>query len=169
MRGRKRYNPASFKKKVDVQSDSYIPRGAPGKVVVCPGCHALSTGKRWRLDEAAYAKLREAKTTKEVLCPACEKIRDGYPSGQVTLKGPYLAEHREEILRIIVNEEKRARGVNPLERIMSLSDENEQIEITTTDEKLAQRIGRELRKACGGTVSYGWSHNNKFLRVEWKR
>jgi hypothetical protein len=87
----------------------------------------------------------------------------------VTLKGPYLAEHREEILRIIVNEEKRARGVNPLERIMSLSDENEQIEITTTDEKLAQRIGRELRKACGGTVSYGWSHNNKFLRVEWER
>jgi len=168
MRGRKRYNPASFKKRVDVQTDSYLPKGAPG-MVVCPGCHAISKGKRWRLDEEAYETLRKSGTVKDVVCPACEKIRDGYPSGQVTLKGPYLAEHRQEILRIIVNEEKRARGVNPLERIMSLSDENEQIEITTTDEKLAQRIGRELRKACGGTVSYGWSHNNKFLRVEWER
>lgn len=169
MRGRKRYNPASFKKKVDTQTDSYMPRGAPAKVVVCPGCHALSTGKRWRLDEAAYAKLREGKTTREVFCPACEKIRDGYPSGQVTIKGTYLAEHREEILRIIANEEKRARGSNPLHRIMSLSDENGPIEITTTDEKLAQRIGRELRKACGGKVAYNWSHNNKFLRVQWER
>ena len=169
VRGRKRYNPASFKKKVDTESDSYMPKGALAKVVVCPGCHALSIGKRWRLDEAAYVKIRGARTTREVLCPACEKIRDGYPSGQVTLRGPFLAEHREEILRIIVNEEKRARGLNPLHRIMSLSDENGRIEITTTDEKLAQRIGRELRKACGGTVSYGWSHNNKFLRVRWER
>jgi len=104
-----------------------------------------------------------------VLCPACEKIRDRYPSGQVTLKGPFLAEHREEILRIIKNEEQRARGTNPLQRIMSLSEKSGQLDVTTTDEKLAQRIGRELRKACGGKVTYGWSHNDKFLRVQWER
>jgi len=169
MRGRKRYNPASFKKKVDTQTDSYIPRGAPAKVVVCPGCHALSAGKRWKLDEEAYAKLRRAGPVREIFCPACEKIRDGYPSGQVTLRGPFLIEHWEEILRIIANEEQRARGDNPLQRIMSLSEENGRLEVTTTDEKLAQRIGRELRKACGGKVSYGWSHNNKFVRVQWER
>ncbi len=89
MRGRKRYNPASFKKRVDVQTDSYLPKGAPG-MVVCPGCHAISKGKRWRLDEEAYETLRKSGTVKDVVCPACEKIRDGYPSGQVTLKGPYL-------------------------------------------------------------------------------
>ena len=169
IRGRKRYNPASFKKKVDVQTDPYLPKGAPGKMVVCPGCHAVSAGKRWRVDEAGYAKNLRAKAVRQVFCPACEKIRDGYPSGQVTLRGAYLAEHWEEILRIIANEEKRARGLNPLHRIMSISEENGRLEITTTDEKLAQRIGRELRKACGGTVSYGWSHNDKFLRVQWER
>lgn len=169
MRGRKRYNPASFKKKVDVQTDTYLPKGAPGKMVVCPGCHAVSAGKRWRLDEEAYAKSLRAGVARQEFCPACEKIRDRYPSGQVTLRGAYLAEHREEILRIIANEEKRARGINPLHRIMSISEENGRLEITTTDEKLAQRIGRELRKACGGTVSYGWSHNDKFLRVQWER
>lgn len=166
---RKRYNPASFKKAVDTQTDSYLPRGAPGKMVVCHGCHVISAGRRWYRDEAVYGKLLKAGTARQVLCPACEKIRDGYPSGQVTLKGPFLAEHHDEILRIITNEERRARDLNPLHRIMSLREENGQLELTTTDEKLAQRIGRELHKACGGTVVYGWSRNDKFLRVQWER
>jgi len=169
MKGYKRYNPASFKKKVDVETDPYLPRGGPGEPIVCRGCHAVCTRKRWRIDEVAYAKLLRARTARQVLCPACQKIRDGYPSGQVTLTGQFLAEHRDEILRLIANEEKRAREKNPLERIMSLSEENGQLVLTTTDEKLAQRIGRELRKACGGIVTYGWSHNNKFVRVRWER
>ncbi len=169
MKGYKRYNPASFKKKVDVETDPYLPRGGPGEPIVCRGCHAVCTRKRWRIDEVAYAKLLRARTARQVLCPACQKIRDGYPSGQVTLTGPFLAEHWDEILRLIANEEKRAREKNPLERIMSLSEENGQLVLTTTDEKLAQRIGRELRKACGGTVTYNWSHNNKFVRVQWER
>ncbi|MDE2058903.1 MAG: ATPase [candidate division NC10 bacterium] len=167
--GRRRYDTASSKKSVGSETDSYLAKGAPGKMVVCHGCHAISTGRRWYQDEEVYAKLLKAETLREVYCPACEKIRDGYPSGQVTLKGEFLAEHQDEILRIISNEEKRARGLNPLHRIMSLREENGQLEITTTDEKLAQRIGRELRKACGGTVAYGWSHDNKFLRVQWER
>jgi hypothetical protein len=169
MKGYKRYNPASFKKKVDVETDPYLPRGGPGEPVVCRGCRAVCTRKRWRIDEAAYAKLLRARTARQISCPACQKIRDRYPSGQVTLTGPFLAEHRDEILRIIANEERRAREKNPLERIMSLSEEDGRLEITTTNEKLAQRIGRELRKACGGTVTYGWSHNNKFVRVQWER
>lgn len=168
MVARRHYDTASSKKSVDTETDSYLAKGAPGKMV-CHGCHAISTGKRWYQDETVYAKLLKAGTVKEVFCPACEKIRDGYPSGQVTLKGPFLAEHQDEILHIITNEEKRARERNPLHRIMSLSEENGQLELTTTDEKLAQRIGRELHKACGGTVAYGWSHDNKFLRVQWER
>jgi hypothetical protein len=41
--------------------------------------------------------------------------------------------------------------------------------ISTTTEKLAQRLGRALKKARGGEVTYDWSHNNKFVRVVWKR
>ncbi|PWB81090.1 MAG: ATPase [Candidatus Methylomirabilota bacterium] len=164
----KHYSIASSKKSVDTETDSYLAKGAPRKTV-CRGCHAISTGRRWHQDEAVYSKLVKTGTVKEVFCPACEKIRDGYPSGQVTLKGEFLAEHRDEILRIIANEEKRARERNPLHRIMSLREENGQLELTTTDEKLAQRIGRGLHKACGGSVGYDWSHGNKILRVQWER
>ncbi len=113
MKGYKRYNPASFKKKVDIETDTYLPKRAAGKTLICPGCHAILTRKRWRLDEAAYAKLLRAGTARQIFCPACQKIRDGYPSGQVTLTGPFLAGHRDEILRLIANEEKRARGRIP--------------------------------------------------------
>src|SRR3972149_6228337 len=49
---------------------------APGR-----GCPSLWIGKTWRLDGAAYAKRVRAGTPRQVFCPACEKIRDGYPSG----------------------------------------------------------------------------------------
>jgi hypothetical protein len=60
-------------------------------------------------------------------------------------------------------------GINPLERIISISEEDGKIEIATTDEKLAQRIGRELRKACGGALVFRWSEDSKLLRVSWSR
>jgi hypothetical protein len=167
--GKKRYNPASFKKKVDVQTDHYLPTRAPRRPLICPGCHAVSKGKRWELDEKAYALHVRRGTAESRRCPACRKIRDRYQGGQVTLRGPYLDGHRDEVLRVVANEEKRARGLNPLHRIVSIGEEGGVIEIGTTDEKLAQRIGRELRKACGGTVTYRWSHNDKFVRVQWER
>jgi hypothetical protein len=43
------------------------------------------------------------------------------------------------------------------------------MEISTTDEKLAQRIGREVHKACRGEVQYAWSDDVKLLRVRWMR
>jgi hypothetical protein len=41
------------------------------------------------------------------------------------------------------------------------------IEIATTNEKLAQRLGRALKKAFHGDVTYHWSHDTKLVRVEW--
>ncbi len=43
------------------------------------------------------------------------------------------------------------------------------ITVTTTDEKLAQRIGREVRKAFRGSLEYRWSEDDKVVRVSWAR
>jgi hypothetical protein len=43
------------------------------------------------------------------------------------------------------------------------------MEILTTDEKLAQRIGREIRKAFRGTLAFRWSEDANLLRVTWAR
>jgi hypothetical protein len=96
------------------------------------------------------------------------KIKDRYPSGELHIFGVEPAE-RGEIVRILRNEEERARTKNPLERIMRLHMENGGWKIETTTEKLAQRLGRSLRKARGGKVAYKWGHNNKFVRVVWEK
>ena len=72
-------------------------------------------------------------------------------------------------MNLIKNEEERARGFNPLERIMKISDVKDGLEVTTTNEKLAQRIGKRLQKACQGKVEYKWSDDTKLIRVDWER
>jgi hypothetical protein len=164
-----RFRPAS-RKNVDRETDPYLPRKGASSVGACPGCHAIRRNKRWYFDEKEYAALtRRPGAAVEERCPACRKIADGFPSGMVILSGGYLRDHRKEILNLVRNEEKRAMGFNPLARIVSLTEEGGAIEIATTDEKLAQRIGREVRKACQGIVVYRWSEDSKLLRVNWAR
>ena len=52
---------------------------------------------------------------------------------------------------------------------MAIREGDERVEILTTHEKLAQGIGREIRKAYQGTVSYKWSEDANFVRVNWSR
>lgn len=163
-----RFSPAS-RKNVDRETDPYIPRKGASAVGACPKCHAIRRNKRWHMDEKEYAALTRKSAASLERCPACRKIADGFPSGVILVRGGYLRDHREQILKLARNEEKRAMGINPLERIISVAEDDDRLEITTTDEKLAQRIGRELRKACRGTLEYKWSEDSKLLRVNWVR
>jgi len=108
-------------------------------------------------------------TTRMVLCPACQKIRDHYAEGKVTLQpSAFLTAHKDEILRLIRNEEERAKGINPLERIVEITEAEEALVVMTTNEKLAQRIGRTLKSTFQGHTTYHWS-DPKFLSVAWQR
>ena len=78
-------------------------------------------------------------------------------------------EERKEIAGILRNEEERARIKNPLERIMRMDAANGGWRVETTTEKLAQRLGRSVKKARGGKLDYKWGHNNKFVRVVWEK
>jgi len=126
--------------------------------------------KRWYaegdVDEKALKKPEAAK----IVCPACLKIRDNFPGGIVTLKGDYVLPHKKDLMKLIKNEEERARGLNPLERVMSVKEDGYgSLVILTTNERLAQRLGRAVQKAFHGEVTYHWSHDNKLARVDWTR
>jgi hypothetical protein len=100
--------------------------------------------------------------------PRAGRFRIGWPGGELTLRG-VEAENRGEIARILRNEEARAREKNPLERIMCMDAANGRWRVETTTEKLAQRLGRSIKKASGGKLAYKWGHNNKFVRVAWEK
>jgi hypothetical protein len=155
----------TYKKRI-ATTDPYLPRGARG-AAVCEGCQAVYQNKRWyRAGDHAKAGMPITK----VVCPACLKIRDNFPGGIVTLAGDYVLPHKRDLLKLVKNEEERARGYNPLERVMSIKENGRgSIVINTTNEKLAQRLGRALKKAFHGAVTYRWSHDNKLVRVDWAR
>jgi len=134
----------------------------------CKHCGAIYASGRW------YAKGLEPEGTNhapahEILCPACRKLRDRVPGGVIKISGDFVRGHRDEIFNLIRNEGNDALSGNPLERVMSLETEGEEILISTTDEKLAQRLGRALHRAYHGNIEYKWSADNKLARVFWRR
>jgi hypothetical protein len=162
--GSKNYD-TTYKKRPDIDRDTYLPRRSPKEVLHCSGCGAFYQRRRWTLK--APAGLILPVRARPIYCPACAKVKDRRASGELHLVG-LGASDRGEVLRIIRNEEGRAREKNPLERIMRLEALNGKWKVQTTTEKLAQRLGRAVRKARGGKIAYKWSHNNKFVRVVWE-
>jgi hypothetical protein len=159
----------SYKKK-GVSTDSYLPRGASRNKSVCGGCRAVYMNRRWYAEGAVYKAAVNNGEMAQVICPACLKIRDNFPGGIVTLKGDYVLPHKADLMNLVRNEEDRARGLNPLERVIAIKENGfGSIVISTTNEKLAQRLGRAIKKAFHGDVAYHWSHDNKLVRVEWVR
>lgn len=140
----------------------------PG-TIICPRCHAISELKRWFLDEAKYKGLEKRPDVEKVVCPGCRRIEDKVYEGEVFLISPRLAETEDQALNLIHNTEEEARQENPFARLASVDVEDGQIHILTTTRWLAQRIGKEFKKAYGGELLIDNLPNEKFSRVRWTR
>jgi hypothetical protein len=151
------------------QPDPYAVRGAPAGRAVCKECCAVYEKKRWRFDDAAYAKLSQQKQARTVTCPACVKTHDRYAEGVLTLRWSGLPEHRRDILSLLRRVVARAKDVNPLGRIVKIEDDGKEVRVLTTNTALAQRMGREMEQAYHGKTHYHWSHRDKLVRVYWER
>jgi len=179
MRKTKRYSTQSFTKKKPVE-DPYAANTPQTGFAICPECQAVYHRKRWSLPkpEKKPATSQSSRSTKKAgkpvmmperfLCPACQKIRDGYAEGFVSSQWDNWLAHKAEIMGFVHNEEKRACHFNPLERIMSIQTRGDGVDIETTTERMAQGIGRDLKRAFKGEVQYQWSHKDKLARVQWK-
>jgi hypothetical protein len=104
-----------------------------------------------------------------IVCPACRRIEDKFEGGVVILEGSFLADHKTDIRNIIANIEKAEQRSRPLERVISLTDRGARIEIRTTYEHIARRIGDAVHKACKGELAVQYPMGEKYARVFWKR
>lgn len=154
------------RKSIDTATDPYLSKVEYEDKSVCRKCEAVYINKRWSVKEEHR---QAAEGGPKALCPACRKIKENYPSGYVTLKGAFLKDHKEEIVNLLKNKEERAMHINPLERIIDLDDKGDTLEVTTTTEKFAQRIGQMMKKTYKGEVEYKWSDDVKIARVTWSR
>ena len=104
-----------------------------------------------------------------MICPACRRIEDKFEGGVVTLEGDFLSRHKSDILNLITKTEKTEQMSRPLERIISLTDRGNKIEILTTYEHIARRIGQAIHKAFKGNLAVQYREGEKYARVFWTR
>lgn len=128
-------------------------------------CGAVFQGKRWQSGNGGTIP----RDGRRLVCPACRRIADHVPAGIISLRGEFLAAHETEIGNLIRNTEQAAVQKNPLGRVMETVREKGGITITTTDGKLAQKIGRDIFKSYGGELNFLWSQAEDLVRVAWSR
>jgi len=163
--------PVHIRRNVESNSDPYILDEQLAENSVCKRCGDVYMAGRWYNPDQLPTKPEHAPSGEPhmVICPACRKYSDKLPGGVLRLSGKFLSEHKEEIMNLIRNEATKAQSINPLERVISVTSSDDALEVTTTNEKLAQRIGRALYKAYDGEIEYKWSEDTKLARVNWHR
>ncbi len=164
----------SIRRNITTPKDPYALSYNSHKSLICEDCGAVFTAGRWRLNESTGKKvtpsLSKPPPPTPVVCPACHRIRDDVPAGVVHLSGSFLEEHSEEIMRLVNHENEKAMTANPLHRVMHIAPLSDgTVEIHTTDDKLAQRIGKAIHRAYDGEIKYQSAHDNRLARVVWYR
>ena len=142
--------------------DAYQERWKCQGPAVCRTCGASFVEGRWSWQEAPAEACA-------MVCPACARIADNYPAGEITISGPFFSQHRQEIMNLIHNAEAQEKGEHPLERLMAVVDGEGQTMVTTTGIHLARRIGEALSHAYQGQLNFAYGEAEKSIRVSWRR
>jgi hypothetical protein len=169
MHTQKRYSNVAFTKRVDYDGGAHRGEKAAKGPLVCSTCGSVYVRRRWiqRADSRAEVIGLFAAST---ICPACDMQAKGQVGGFLRLEGAFLAGHRMELRRLLMNEAKRAAEDNPLARIIKWDESVPGVlTLSTTTEHLVERLGHALKRAFDGTIDYGFSHGNKFARAVWRR
>lgn len=164
-----RKEPFYIRNHVEDFGDPYIPQERYEDNTACKRCGDIYMSGRWYSKDLLPEKMLGESPSAAVVCPACRKQIDRVPGGVLKITGDFFPTHRDEVLNLIRNETEKAQASNPLERVMSIYSTGGVTEVTTTNEKLAQKIGKALRKAYHGVIEYKFSADSKLARVDWHR
>ncbi len=143
--------------------DTYAEQEKWPEPTVCGECGAVFIEGRWTWLEPPPDKAHM------IVCPACQRIKDGIPTGYVEIRGAFFEDHRDELLNLIYNLEAQEKGEHPMERLMDIRGEEDHTLITTTGIHLARRIGEALKNAYQGDLDFTYGDAEKIIRVSWSR
>src|SRR6516225_10549697 len=77
--------------------DPYKARGKLSEPCVCSKCMAVFLRGRWQWTTKPLKRAHWGR------CPACHRINDKYPAGELTMRGSFLKTHSREIVRLARN------------------------------------------------------------------
>ncbi len=137
----------------------------PGNLV-CTSCGACYHDKHWYSEDLSL-KHSMIVDTEEILCPGCYRVEKEICNGRVVIEGPELAKIRAEMLRVLDRVAHECWLDNPTSRMFDLTDQGDKIELKTTTEWLATRIGKSLKKTYDGLLEIKRSAENDSVYVHW--
>jgi len=144
------------------ENDPYAVTAKPPEGTACPKCKATFHGGRWTWT-------KPERDAVELTCPACQRIDDRFPAGYITIKGEFFKEHKDEIIALMENHEKKEKAARPLQRIMAMDQKRDGFEVQTTDSHLARGIAEALHDAYKGDLKVRYSRDENLVRAVWKR
>ena len=142
--------------------DTYQERRKLPEPTMCSECGAVFLEGRWAWWEPAV-------NAHAIVCLACQRIKDNFPAGTLDILGGFFMTHREEITNLIRNLEEQEKKAHPMERLMTIAEEEGRVLVTTTGIHLARRIGEALNSAYQGTLDFTYGDGEKSIRLTWLR
>lgn len=136
--------------------DSYRPAGKLCPAV-CTQCHATHWEGRWRWDVPQPDLV-------PVVCPACQRLRDGVAAHVLELAGA-LPPHWQEVKGLLGNVERAELEEHPMERVMKVEIGDDKVLVGLTGMHIARRLiaalGRRFRKSVRLVLT------ETVTRIEW--
>ncbi len=140
--------------------------GRGDEPVLCERCGATFAKRIWRRTPAERPPGVQLAAVEWRTCPACMQVEHEEWLGRVVLRGPLSTEQEAAIRKRMRNVAARAEFTQPERRIVSIERVRDKLEVLTTSQKLAHRIGHELQKAFGGRTRYAWLDDGA-LEARW--
>ena len=144
------------------RTDSYRETKKVADPARCTRCGAAYLEGRWTWHQAPEGAAM-------LTCPACRRIEQHQPAGYVTLKGPFFAAHRKEVLELVSGREARERAEHPLQRIIGVEDVDGGVMVTTTDAHLARGLAVAVQEAFKGDLDLDFGPDENLARAVWQR
>lgn len=138
---------------------------AKEEILICPECNAFYYRKSWHHNARNYRNLSEDKKVTIELCPADKMKKNNTFEGEVILKNvPHAI--KGEVINLIENIGVRAHKRDVLDRILYLHTTDGRIEIRTSENQLAQGIGKQVHRAHKASkIKITFSDEEKIIRV----
>jgi len=143
--------------------DPYLEAERPGEPSVCSDCGALFKAGRWTWGQPPRDAFR-------TVCAACLRIRDHFPAGHVTLRGPWVGQHQEELRQLVAAHEAETTRTRPMERVIGVSSgPDTSLTITTTGRHLARSIAHAIHDHYEGRLRVRYEADDNLVQAVWSR
>lgn len=154
--------PASFPK--SKKEESEFGKSKKG-VIICKKCNAMLWQGSWRHESKIKRNIKKNKHNGFSTCPACKMIEDNMYEGELIIQN-VNPEMKKYIINAIKNKGEKGFKNDSQDRVISVNDNhNGKMNIFTTENQLALKIARKIKKSFNGTMKVIYSKKESVVRI----